>query len=403
MPVPDDNLHTTKGPSHGAATDDQLSFGLDEVHHLQSEAEALRRMLNTVRFTLVRRLGAGGMGVVYEAYDQERGELVALKTMRRVDPVALVRFKQEFRSLCDITHPNLVNLYELFAVDDRWFFTMELVEGCDFVTYVKQRTAPGLPGQHRIWASPERASKGALPSGAPGEPPARQLFDEGRLRGALLQLALGIDALHQSGKLHRDIKPPNVLVSVDGRVVLLDFGLTADLERSGRTRAVDRQVVGTVGHMSPEQAAGRAGTTASDWYSVGVMLFEAMTGRLPFVGAADEVMAAKQVQQPLSPAELVEGLPVDLVGLCTALLNPNPARRPTGKEVITLLSGRTAAALSADGAEPARTLPLIGHRGTARFSTVCLPRSSWARRCRYSSSAVREPARPRSFARFSTP
>ena len=94
-------------------------------------------MLNAVRFTLVRRLGTGGMGVVYEAYDQQRGELVALKTMRRVDPLALVRFKQEFRSLSDITHPNLVNLYELFAVDDRWFFTMELVEGCDFVSYVR--------------------------------------------------------------------------------------------------------------------------------------------------------------------------------------------------------------------------------------------------------------------------
>ena len=113
-------------------TAEQLSFSLDESHQLQSEAESLRTMLNAVRFTLVRRLGAGGMGVVYEAYDQERGELVALKTMRRVDPIALVRFKQEFRSLSDITHPNLVNLYELFAVEDRWFFTMELVEGGDF-------------------------------------------------------------------------------------------------------------------------------------------------------------------------------------------------------------------------------------------------------------------------------
>ena len=117
--------------------EERLSFALDETYHLQSEAETLRAMLNAVRFTLVRRLGAGGMGVVYETYDQQRGELVALKTMRRVDPVALVRFKQEFRTLSDITHPNLVNLYELFAVEDRWFFTMELVEGCDFLSYVQ--------------------------------------------------------------------------------------------------------------------------------------------------------------------------------------------------------------------------------------------------------------------------
>ena len=75
--------------------------------------------------------------MVYEAYDQQRGELVALKTMKRTDPLALVRFKQEFRTLADITHPNVVNLYELFAVRDRWFFTMELVEGCNFLSYVK--------------------------------------------------------------------------------------------------------------------------------------------------------------------------------------------------------------------------------------------------------------------------
>src|SRR5271165_6735112 len=77
------------------------------------------------------------MGVVFEAYDEERGELVALKTMRRVDPSALERFKQEFRSLSDITHPNLVNLHRLFAVEGCWFFTMELVDGCDFLTYVR--------------------------------------------------------------------------------------------------------------------------------------------------------------------------------------------------------------------------------------------------------------------------
>ena len=113
-----------------------LGFNLDSSLEILSEAETLRPMLENVRFTLLRRLGAGGMGVVFEAYDEERGELVALKTMRRVDPSSLVRFKQEFRSLCDITHPNLVNLYQLFALEDRWFFTMELVDGCDFLSHV---------------------------------------------------------------------------------------------------------------------------------------------------------------------------------------------------------------------------------------------------------------------------
>ncbi len=189
-------------------------------------------------------------------------------------PARSCAFKQEFRSLSDISHPNLVNLYELFAVDDRWFFTMELVEGTDFVV---------LCGRRPIWRSRARR-----------RPAAGTQRAQNRLLGcstrpgcavALLQLAEGMDALHQANKLHRDIKPPNVLVSHEGRVVLLDFGLTADLERSGRFQPSDRQVVGTVGHMSPEQAAGRGVTAASDWYSVGVILFEALTGRLPFLGA----------------------------------------------------------------------------------------------------------------------
>jgi serine/threonine protein kinase len=350
--VPRRDAIATKGPAPVTTTHDPLSFSVDESYLLQSEAESLRAMLNVVRFTLVRRLGAGGMGVVYEAYDQERGELVALKTMKRVNPAALVRFKQEFRALSDMSHPNLVNLYELFAVEDRWFFTMELIEGCNFLSFVRRRPDPvalSLRASREPDLSPQ-AERLRLK--------AEEMFDEQRLRDALGQLAAGVAALHQSGKLHRDIKPTNVLVTLEGRVVLLDFGLTAELESQGKVRATGRQVVGTAGHMSPEQALGHSVTPASDWYSVGVILYEAMTGDLPFAGSADEIVVAKQTQTPPPPELLVNGLPEDLIRLCARLLERDPKKRPTGREVIAILTG--SAHEMPEVPESNRALPLVG-------------------------------------------
>ncbi len=340
---------STLGPAATEQTQGRLSFALDESYFLHSEEETLRSMLNSVRFTLVRRLGAGGMGVVYEAYDRERGELVALKTMRRADPAALVRFKQEFRSLCDITHPNLVTLYELFAVEDRWFFTMELVEGTSFIHFARGFD----PNAPTVFVGGEDADGRGSLSG-PG-------FDEQRLRQGLVQLGHGILALHHAGKLHRDIKPTNVLVTHEGRVVLLDFGLTVDLSESGRSARDERQIVGTVGTMAPEQAAGEATTPASDWYSVGVMLFEALTGRLPFQGSQEEVFAAKRNQVAPRADSITPGLPEDLVALCAQLLERDPRKRPPGREVIARASG---GAVTADDDEESgfntRPIPLIG-------------------------------------------
>src|SRR4030095_4222857 len=151
----------------------------------------------TARFSVIRGLGAGGMGGVYEVHDRIRKEVVALKTLLRANAAGLYRLKREFRSLVDVTHPNLVCLYELFVENDRCFFTMELVRGLNFVDYARES---------------ERSDR----------------FSD-RLIPALRQLIDGVSALHQRGKLHRDIKPSNVLVTRDGRVVILDFGLITEL------------------------------------------------------------------------------------------------------------------------------------------------------------------------------
>ncbi len=330
---------------------------------------------STARFTIQSRLGSGGMGVVYRAFDRERGETIALKTMRQVDPVALYRFKHEFRTLADLTHPNLVSLYELIAVGNLWFFTMELIDGIDFISFVSRG-----PVQHD---EPEPAQHGkseiqtSTPTGRGAEDKRHRnaLLPStvSRLRWAMRQLADGVHALHEVGKLHRDIKPTNVLVTEEGRVVLLDFGLAADLERSGSLQNPEGQIVGTVSFMSPEQAGGLTVSPSSDWYSVGVMLYEGLTGRLPHEGRAAEILRKKMTVDPPRPGALLEGVPEDLAQLCMELLNQKPENRPSGREVLSRLLTSPVSHLAGPGV--GALTPLVG-RGThlkllrSAFATV---------------------------------
>lgn len=184
----------------------------------------------TERFSIRCRLGAGAFGVVYEAFDRERGAAVALKTLRPGNVDALYRLKREFRALADITHPNLATLYELLTHEEQWFFTMELVEGTNFLQYVRAQhaasAAPLSAGGPGSTVSETPADSAPRPSEAASTAPS---FDAGRLRTALRQVVSGVAALHDAGKLHRDIKPSNVLVTREGRVVLLDFGLVTEL------------------------------------------------------------------------------------------------------------------------------------------------------------------------------
>jgi serine/threonine protein kinase/tetratricopeptide (TPR) repeat protein len=302
----------------------------------------------TRRFQVLRRLGEGGMGVVYEALDLERQARVALKTLRILDGEALLRFKHEFRALQDLEHPNLVSLGELIEEGGVWFYTMELVAGVDFLSWVR----PGHDRVARPLSTTDEAPRARsadtmqLVDGAEApvhskqRPPLAGIpgVDEARLRPALAQLVEGLHAIHAAGKIHRDIKPSNILVTAKGRVVLLDFGLaTTAAEQRGHS---DIQVVGTIDYMAPEQAAGKPVGAEADFYAVGVLLYEALTGRVPFSGPSLEVIVDKQRFEPPPPLSLLPALPADLDALCGELLRVNPALRPTGAEILSRLRVR---------------------------------------------------------------
>jgi hypothetical protein len=256
-----------------------------------------RTFNETRRFALDRRLGEGAMGEVFAAFDRERGARVALKRLRSPSPDGIARFKREFRILQDLHHPNLVTLGELFVEEGEWFFTMELVQGVHLFEWV-DASRPG---------------------------------SEARLRQALSGLASGLHALHRAGKVHRDVKPSNVMITAEGRVVILDFGLTTDSGAHGS------ELAGTASFMAPEQAAREPAGPAADWYAVGVILYRALTGRLPFVGTAAEIMHQKLTRRPSPVRTLCPTVPSDLELLCDALLQPAPEHRPTDIEILVIL------------------------------------------------------------------
>jgi serine/threonine protein kinase len=310
------------------------------------------------RFVVQRRLGQGGFGVVYQAYDKKREQMVAVKTLRRMEAAALYRFKKEFRILADIVHPNLVTLHDLLSERDVWFFSMELVEGVNLLEYLRERmSTPGpetsgewltTPAVEMVAVQRELPTLDFAEAAAPGADqetlehivaaPSAIRLD--RLRDSFRQLADALCTLHETGILHRDIKPSNVLVAPGGRVVLLDFGLA--MEIGPEEMAQSMNIVGTPAYLAPEQAAGKQVSEASDWYAVGVMMYEALAGRVPFSGSVLDVLNAKQRQDPLPLKSIVAGVPEDLSNLCQELLRRLPDSRPGGRRVLDRLGGPAA-------------------------------------------------------------
>ncbi len=253
------------------------------------------------RYERLEQIGRGAMGSVYRAFDRESQRIVALKSLHRSDPDDLFRLKLEFRSLARLVHPNLLRLYELVVDGEDCFFTAEFIEGGRNLTEFLH---------------------GADPT---------------KVRATFRQLAAALGVLHAAQKVHCDLKPNNVLVDPNGRLVLLDFGLITALDSRLARESVAGSIVGTFAYMSPEQAFGSQISPASDWYSFGVLLYEALAGRSPLEDATRvELLDRRRVKVPQLQRFAPE-CPGDLADLAMALLAAQPSDRPTGSEVLECL------------------------------------------------------------------
>ncbi len=262
------------------------------------------------RFEVGARLGHGDMGIVYEAWDRVASRAVALKVYRQDDDVTLLRVRRIFERLRGLRHRNVVELLELVEEADGPVLVMERVDGEDMMAYCAGR-----------WRS-ERPSDGRG---------AAMRCDLGRLRSCLVQLVAGLIELHRRDVIHRDLKPSNLRVTPEGRLVILDFSLSDDRSATGHSG-------GTVPYMAPEQAMIDASIgPGADWYAVGAIAYEALTGRPPFTGPPQRVLQDKAAREPTPVEQLATDAPRDLVELCRRLLVPDPDRRPADAELRTLI------------------------------------------------------------------
>lgn len=276
---------------------DTLEYGI-------SKPTDRRLNLEFGNYELLGELGRGGMGVVYKARQKRADRLVALKVMRDHDQVSgeeKERFTTEVRALARVSHPNIVTIFEVGEEDGCPFFTMEYVDGYSLA--------------HRNRDQPMSAA------------------DAARL---IEQLAGAVHAAHAVGVLHRDIKPGNVLIDVQGQPKLTDFGLAKHLDQdSGLT--LEGSALGTPAFMSPEQASGdleKVGPT-SDVYSLGATLYDLQTGQPPFRGeTAGATLARVLKDDVVPPSKLRPGLSPELEAVCLKCLEKNPAHRyPTANEL----------------------------------------------------------------------
>ena len=315
------------------------------IHTLAGVSESAPFRLG--RYDLVELLGRGGMGMVFAARERDTGLEVAIKLMTWLDAEAERRFREEFRAACEVRHENLVRLYELASDQGMVYFAMELVRGVDIVAWARQGLGDDARGARDDTpppTSPLTPASIASPTAptarlAPRAWSTRPIPDAKPVRDALAQLVRGVDALHARGILHLDLKPANVLVTPEGRVVVLDFGLSRPAERAVTESNLLR---GTPAYMAPEQVGGLALSPAADLYGVGGILYEVLTGVMPFEGWGTSALVNAKASLSIDPPEAVTpGTPPDLAQLAMTLLCPEPSARPDASAVLAALGAPT--------------------------------------------------------------
>jgi eukaryotic-like serine/threonine-protein kinase len=286
------------------------------------------------KYRVLERLGRGGMGEVYVAEDTSLGRRVALKVLRPEVAGAAdrrERFQREARAVAALNHPNIVTLYSVEEEEGELFLTMELVQGQSLRALLRDGPL-------------------ALP----------------RALALTAQVCEGLCTAHAAGILHRDLKPDNLIVGPDDRLKILDFGLAKLLNPLSTAAEVDALstpglALGTVGYMAPEQALGRPVDARADVFSLGVVLYQMLTGRPPFEGAtAVAVLDHLLNRPPLPPDRLQPGLPASVASVVLRALEKDPARRPAGaRELLEELRRAQGGAPVAEGSPAASSIVVL--------------------------------------------
>jgi len=251
------------------------------------------------RYRVTEKIGSGGMADVYKAVDEVLGRTVAVKVLHQqfsADEQFVARFRQEAQAAANLSHPGIVNIYDWGRDDDTYYIIMEYVRGTDLKALVEQR-GPIDPLKAAEYAS---------------------------------QVCAALSVAHGYDIIHRDIKPHNIVLTPDGQIKVMDFGIA----RMGNTQLTQTgSVLGTAHYVSPEQAQGQTLGPASDLYSLGVVLYEITTGKLPFEGDSPVSVALKHVNEDaVPPREVNPNIPQSLEAVILRAMSKDPSQRYTSAE-----------------------------------------------------------------------